>query len=87
VKELYAFDPWDDSKVEETPILPNDALPRSNMNWIFKYQQHDSLLENNFDECLSEDEKRLAWKISKQNVNAFAAYFDIILTIKKSNTR
>lgn len=48
-----------------TPILPQDSilarLLRSFPDLVFKYHEHDSLLENKMEQELSEQEKNEAW--------------------------
>lgn len=61
--QLYAFEPDTDTEVVHN--IPNDTLLKSLLvdckQWIFKYHEHDSLLENKLEEGLSEDDRRLAW--------------------------
>lgn len=49
-----------------TPQMPQDDILRRLLfmypQKIYKYHEHDSLLENKLDEELSEEEKREAWK-------------------------
>ncbi|XP_071848103.1 uncharacterized protein [Apostichopus japonicus] len=69
LNELYNFQPdrLDDPDKPErpTPILPKDfilaELLRQQQDWIVKYHEHDSLLENVVDESLTEEERKVAW--------------------------
>lgn len=64
--ELYSFTP--PSKIEDRPIpaLPKDVLLAEILTqfkeWIEKYHEHDSLLENVEAEELNEEERKLAWE-------------------------
>lgn len=62
--ELYAFNP-DPPENRETPVLPKDRLMaellQAHENVILTYHQHDSLLENQEEEGLNEEERRAAW--------------------------
>lgn len=48
-----------------TPVLPQDSilarLLRTFPDLVFKYHEHDSLLENKMEQELSEQEKTEAW--------------------------
>ncbi|XP_060067660.1 transcriptional regulator ATRX-like [Ylistrum balloti] len=67
---LYTFKPdrLDDPNREErpTPELPKDhmlaEMLQSHKDWICAYHKHDSLLENQIDEELTEEERKAAWK-------------------------
>ncbi|XP_052895482.1 uncharacterized protein LOC128302655 [Anopheles moucheti] len=56
----------------ETPILPADdilaSLLRTFPNKIFKYHEHDSLLENKPEQDLSEEEKKEAWAAYEREI-------------------
>ncbi|XP_005181582.2 transcriptional regulator ATRX isoform X1 [Musca domestica] len=62
--ELYILTVPDKSK-RPTPILPQDSilarLLRSYPELVYKYHEHDSLLENKVEQELSEQEKNEAW--------------------------
>ncbi|XP_014283274.1 transcriptional regulator ATRX homolog isoform X2 [Halyomorpha halys] len=62
--ELYAFNP-DPPENRETPVLPKDRLMAELIqavpDVILTYHQHDSLLENQEEEELNEEERRAAW--------------------------
>lgn len=63
--ELYTLNKPDYLQ-RPTPILPQDDILRKLLfefpDRIYKYHEHDSLLENKADEELSEAEKQEAWK-------------------------
>lgn len=65
IMELYATD-LDQEKPTETPLLPKDRLFADILttlpNIVFKYHEHDSLLENKEEETLDEDERQAAWE-------------------------
>lgn len=56
-----------DYKQRPTPALPQDEILRKLLfaypDKIYKFHEHDSLLENKADEELSEAEKQEAWKL------------------------
>ncbi|XP_074000047.1 uncharacterized protein isoform X3 [Rhodnius prolixus] len=62
--ELYTFDP-EGSELRATPVLPKDRLMaellQSHGDIILSYHQHDSLLENQEDQELTEEERKAAW--------------------------
>lgn len=65
LKDLYTFTEYSLSQ-REIPSMPQDdilkfILKRYNEQ-IFKYHEHDSLLENKPEQDLSEEEKREAWE-------------------------
>ena len=72
LRELYIFDPdiVDENKPKTVHNLPPDGLLadllKSCDQWISKYHQHDSLLENRLDEGLSEQERKNAWQEYEQ---------------------
>lgn len=63
------------------PTLPADSLLAhllmSFPNWAYKYHEHDSLLEQNSDEDLSEEEKAAAWSAYENEVKARSEYICI----------
>ncbi|XP_063855287.1 transcriptional regulator ATRX-like isoform X1 [Scylla paramamosain] len=63
--QLYEFNP-SDTDIRETPIVPKDRLLaellQRQKNWIVKYHEHESLLENQTSEELSEEERKAAWE-------------------------
>jgi transcriptional regulator ATRX len=66
LRELYAFEP-DDHKLSSDVLfnMPEDDLLKellsTHKQWISKYHEHDSLLENKIDEGLTEEERAAAW--------------------------
>lgn len=65
LSDLYQFNPADESD-RETPIVPDDRLLAELIirykKWIVGYHEHDSLLENQTSEELSEEERKAAWE-------------------------
>lgn len=65
IMELYATD-LEPEKPTETPLLPKDRLFADILtqlpNLVFRYHEHDSLLENKEEETLDEDERKAAWE-------------------------
>lgn len=61
---MYALTKTDFSK-RETPVIPKDELLRhllkNRPRQVFKYHEHESLLENKPDQELTEEEKKEAW--------------------------
>ncbi|XP_055632725.1 transcriptional regulator ATRX-like isoform X2 [Toxorhynchites rutilus septentrionalis] len=59
-------------QVRETPILPADdllaSLLRNHPDCVFKYHEHDSLLENKPEQDLSEDDKKEAWAAYEREI-------------------
>ncbi|CAL1267619.1 unnamed protein product [Larinioides sclopetarius] len=62
--ELYNFEP------ESLPNRPTPMVPRDNLlaemlikhkDWIVTYHEHDSLLQNETEEDLTEEERKAAW--------------------------
>ncbi|KAH9519843.1 hypothetical protein Btru_071052 [Bulinus truncatus] len=68
LKELYNFRPdrWDDGSEKPTLALPKDPLLaeilQSNRQCVVTFHEHDSLLENQVDQNLTEEEKKAAWE-------------------------
>ena len=64
--DLYRFEPDVYTGTSERPIMPKDDLLKQLLldckQWIHKYHEHDSLLENKLDQGLSEEERKLAWE-------------------------
>lgn len=77
VRELYDFKPWDSTQPKETPLVPEDRLLSSLLQTfdklIVKYHEHDSLLENKFEENLTEEERLQAWNEFKAEEKSAAA--------------
>lgn len=65
LNELYTFTPPSQGE-RATPALPKDRLMAElltlHSEWIEKYHEHDSLLENVVEEELNEEERQLAWE-------------------------
>ncbi|XP_028027063.1 transcriptional regulator ATRX homolog isoform X4 [Bombyx mandarina] len=63
--ELYKFEPAPPAP-RELPALPKDRLfaemLREHELQIYKYHEHDSLLENKEEETLTEEERKAAWE-------------------------
>lgn len=68
-QELYLFSLEPDEE-RILPLLPKDRLfaelLRKYDNIIFKYHEHDSLLENKEEETLNEEERKMAWEEFEQ---------------------
>lgn len=65
LQELYNYDlDPDDERI--LPILPKDRLFAEMLkkyeDMIYKYHEHDTLLENKEEETLGEDERKQAWE-------------------------
>lgn len=62
---LYQTD-LDPAEPRPTPLLPKDRLFAGQLKkfdkLIYKYHEHDSLLENKSEETLNEDEIKAAWE-------------------------
>lgn len=69
--ELYNLSKVAD-QVREVPILPADdvlaSLLRNHPDCVFKYHEHDSLLENKPEQDLSEEDKREAWAAYEREI-------------------
>uniref|UniRef100_A0A1A9W059 Repressor of RNA polymerase III transcription MAF1 homolog n=1 Tax=Glossina brevipalpis TaxID=37001 RepID=A0A1A9W059_9MUSC len=69
--ELYTLTK-PDYTVRPTPTLPQDSilarLLRSFPDLVFKYHEHDSLLENKIEQELSEQEKTEAWSAYERDL-------------------
>ncbi|XP_012940516.1 transcriptional regulator ATRX [Aplysia californica] len=68
LKELYNFTPdrWNDGKDKPTLALPKDPLLAeiltNNKQCVVSFHEHDSLLENQIEQTLTEEEKKAAWE-------------------------
>ena len=72
LQELYNFDlEPDDERI--LPILPKDRLfaelLKKYEDTIYKYHEHDTLLENKEEETLGEEERKQAWEEFEQEKN------------------
>lgn len=78
-QELYLFNLEPDEE-RILPLLPKDRLfaelLRKYDNIIFKYHEHDSLLENKEEETLNEEERKMAWEEFEQ-VNLMKINFEL----------
>lgn len=65
LQELYQVN-LEPEEERPQPILPKDRLFAEQLrrfdNVIYKYHEHDSLLENKYEETLSSEEIQAAWK-------------------------
>ncbi|XP_052903383.1 transcriptional regulator ATRX homolog isoform X2 [Anopheles moucheti] len=72
LQELYRYD-VDTSEPRPTPNLPKDRLFAELLKrfdpLIYKYHEHDSLLENKEEETLNEEECKAAWEEFEQEKN------------------
>lgn len=68
-----------DPATQPTPVRPVDnilaSLLRNFKNLVYKYHEHDSLLENNSAEDLNEQEKADAWDAYEKDVNMKSKFF------------
>ncbi|XP_063586682.1 transcriptional regulator ATRX-like isoform X3 [Penaeus indicus] len=75
--QLYEFTPAD-KNVRETPIVPEDRLLaellKRQKDWIVNYHEHDSLLENQTSEELTEEERKAAWEDYENEKKGFMYY-------------
>ncbi|XP_075743400.1 uncharacterized protein LOC119170468 isoform X3 [Rhipicephalus microplus] len=64
--DLYTFNPVGKDEPQSTPKVPSDRLLAEllirNRDWIVSYHEHDSLLQNDKTEELTEEEHKLAWE-------------------------
>lgn len=71
--ELYKFDPIPEGE-RPTPLVPKDVLLgellQNFSDRIYKYHEHQSLLENKEDEVLDEDERKAAWEEFENEKNS-----------------
>ena len=79
LRELYSFEPETYDTQRPLPNMPEDNLFKSVLlqcrQWIVKYHEHDSLLENKIDEGLSETERRAAWEEYEREKNKEERFF------------
>uniref|UniRef100_A0A182P991 Transcriptional regulator ATRX n=1 Tax=Anopheles epiroticus TaxID=199890 RepID=A0A182P991_9DIPT len=72
LQELYRYD-VDPSEPRPTPNVPKDRLFAELIQrfdpLIYKYHEHDSLLENKEEETLNEEERKAAWDEFEQEKN------------------
>ncbi|XP_053669923.1 transcriptional regulator ATRX homolog [Anopheles nili] len=72
LQELYRYD-VDPSEPRPVPNLPKDRLFAELLKRfdtiIYKYHEHDSLLENKEEETLNEEERKAAWEEFEQEKN------------------
>uniref|UniRef100_A0A2M4A3R9 Putative transcription regulator xnp/atrx dead-box superfamily protein n=1 Tax=Anopheles triannulatus TaxID=58253 RepID=A0A2M4A3R9_9DIPT len=72
LQELYRYD-VEPSEPRPTPNLPKDRLFAELLQrfdtLIYKYHEHDSLLENKEEETLNEEERKAAWDEFEQEKN------------------
>ncbi|XP_049285576.1 transcriptional regulator ATRX homolog [Anopheles funestus] len=72
LQELYRYD-VDTSEPRPVPNLPKDRLFAELLKQfdtlIYKYHEHDSLLENKEEETLNEEERKAAWEEFEQEKN------------------
>jgi transcriptional regulator ATRX len=64
IQELYTYN-VDPEEPRPLPALPKDRLFADilkKFELIYKYHEHDSLLENKEEETLSEEERKAAWE-------------------------
>lgn len=80
LQELYKYDlEPDDERI--LPLLPKDRLFAEMLkkyeDVIYKYHEHDSLLENKEEETLDEDERKAAWEEfeSEKNRPQYPSYY------------
>lgn len=66
LQELYKYDLEPDEDIKEIPILPKDRLFAEMLkkyeDVLYKYHEHDTLLENKEEETLDEEERKQAWE-------------------------
>lgn len=81
LQELYKYELEPDDEVREIPILPKDRLFAEMLqkyeDMIWKYHEHDTLLENKEEETLNEDERKQAWEEFEQEKTRpqFVSYY------------
>jgi transcriptional regulator ATRX len=66
LQELYKYELEPDDDIREVPLLPKDRLFAEMLkkyeDMIYKYHEHDTLLENKEEETLDEEERKAAWE-------------------------
>lgn len=86
IMQLYSFD-LEPEASSETPLLPKDRLFADILSqypeFVYRYHEHDSLLENKEEETLDEDERKAAWEeyntekdriINNANIQPYVGY-------------
>lgn len=75
--ELYMFNDEPDDQ-RPVPTVPKDRLLaemlKKHGKMIWKFHDHDSLLENQVDENLSEEERKAAWEEFENEKKGFVDY-------------
>lgn len=88
LSDLYQFTEYSYSQ-RETPIMPHDNvlkyLLKNYDKQIFKYHEHDSLLENKPEQDLNEDEKQEAWDSYENEQRAIANRMSGVNPMMNSN--
>ncbi|XP_055639818.1 transcriptional regulator ATRX homolog isoform X2 [Toxorhynchites rutilus septentrionalis] len=73
LQELYQYDNISTDEPRPMPNLPKDRLFAEMLKkfdpLIYKYHEHDSLLENKEEETLNEEERKAAWEEFEQEKN------------------
>lgn len=73
LQELYRYDNIDPEEPRPMPNLPKDRLFAELLKkfdtLLYKYHEHDSLLENKEEETLNEEERKAAWEEFEQEKN------------------
>lgn len=73
LQELYRYDNIEPEEARPTPALPKDRLFAELLKkfevLLYKYHEHDSLLENKEAETLNEEERKAAWDEFEQEKN------------------
>ncbi|XP_065095498.1 transcriptional regulator ATRX homolog [Ochlerotatus camptorhynchus] len=73
LQELYRYDNIEPEEARPTPNLPKDRLFAELLKkfdvLLYKYHEHDSLLENKEEETLNEEERKAAWDEFEQEKN------------------
>jgi transcriptional regulator ATRX len=88
--QLYSFEPDANTEVEHDPVMNDpdvllNTLLKYFKEWISKYHEHDSLLENKVHEGLSEDERKLAWEEFEQERNRVNNYNSHLMNMNQNN--